>query len=388
MIDLEHLLRAFNAGHWVPLADAPLAMPQKLFPPGPGVVVRSGGSSGGCRWCLQPRHHLDDSAAATAAWLHDIGMDPRQCLVLNPLPIHHVSGLMPWWRARSWGVPHHRLSPELMKQPGELLRHCRDLPEWSNRGALLSLVPTQLGRLLSDPAGQVFLSEMKVIWVGGASLPQLLAEQARAAGIPLAPCYGATETAAMVTALSPKRFLAGDQSCGAPLSDVKLRLGVDGALEIRTKRLALGSWRDEQPDVLLPVANSMGWWRSGDRAQINGGLVICGRLDTALNCGGETVFPEQLEARLMREIRRRSLPVETVLFLGMDDPEWGQRLVTLARASDPVVLDQMAAMTADWPASERPRRWVLCPELAPTDAGKWQRQAWRDWLERLDLAQG
>ena len=388
MIDFEHLLRAFDASQWVPLADAPLALPQQLFPPGPGVVVRSGGSSGGCRWCLQPRHHLDDSAAATATWLHDIGMDPQRSLVLNPLPMHHVSGLMPWWRARSWGVPHHRLSPELMKQPGELLRHCRDLPEWSNRGALLSLVPTQLGRLLSDPAGQAFLSEMQVIWVGGASLPQLLAEQARAAGIPLAPCYGATETAAMVTALSPQRFLAGDQSCGAPLSDVKLRLGVDGALEIRTKRLALGSWRDEQPDVLLPVANSMGWWRSGDRAQINGGLVICGRLDTALNCGGETVFPEQLEARLMREIRRTSLPVETVLFLGMDDPEWGQRLVTLARASDPVVLDQMAAMTADWPASERPRRWVLCPELAPTDAGKWQRQAWRDWLERLDLAQG
>ena len=388
MIDLEHLLRAFDAGEWVPLADAPLALPQQLFPPGPGVVVRSGGSSGGYRWCLQPRHHLDDSAAATASWLHDIGMDPRRCLVLNPLPMHHVSGLMPWWRARSWGVPHHRLSSQLMKQPGDLLRHCRDLPEWSNRWALLSLVPTQLGRLLSDPAGQVFLREMRVIWVGGASLPHLLAEQARAAGIPLAPCYGATETAAMVTALSPQRFLAGDQSCGAPLSDVKLRLGVDGALEIRTKRLALGSWRDEQPDVLLPVANSMGWWRSGDRAQINGGLVICGRLDTALNCGGETVFPEQLEARLMSEIRRTSLPVETVLFLGMDEPEWGQRLVTLARASDPVVLDQMAAMTADWPASERPRRWVLCPELAPTDAGKWQRQAWRDWLERLDLAQG
>ena len=387
MIDFEHLLRAFDASQWVPLADAPLALPQQLFPPGPGVVVRSGGSSGGCRWCLQPRHHLDDSAAATGTWLHDIGMDPQRSLVLNPLPMHHVSGLMPWWRARSWGVPHHRLSSELMKQPGELLRHCKDLPEWSNRWALLSLVPTQLGRLLSDPAGQVFLSEMRVIWVGGASLPQLLAEQARAAGIPLAPCYGTTETAAMVTALSPQRFLAGDQSCGAPLRDVELQLGVDGALEIRTKRLALGSWRDEQPDVLLPVANSMGWWRSGDRAQINGGLVICGRLDTALSCGGETVFPEQLEARLMREIRLVSLPVESVLFLGMDDPEWGQRLVTLARASDPVVLDQMAAMTADWPASERPRRWVLCPELAPTDAGKWRRQAWRDWLERLDLAQ-
>ena len=388
MIDPDHILQALDAGRWVPLADAPVPLPQDLFPPGPGVVVRSGGSSGGRRWCLQPRHHLDASAAATATWLQGLEMDPKRSLVLNPLPIHHVSGLMPWWRARSWGVPHHRLPSKLMKQPGELLRHCRDLPEWSNRSVLLSLVPTQLGRLLSDPAGREFLGEMRVIWVGGASLAKPLAEQARAGGIPLAPCYGATETAAMVTALSPQQFLAGDSSCGAPLCDVELRLGVDGALEVRTHRLALGSWRDEQPDVLLPVANSMGWWRSGDRAQINGGLVIGGRLDTALNCGGETVFPEQLEDRLMREIRVAGLPVESVLFLGMDDPEWGQRLVTLARASNPVVLEQLAAMTADWPASDRPRRWVLCPELAPTDAGKWQRQAWRDWLERLDLAQG
>ena len=80
--------------------------------------------------------------------------------------------------------------------------------------------------------------------------------------------------------------------------------------------------------------------------------------------------------------------MECVLFLGMDDPEWGQRLVTLVQTSDSGVLEQLAAMTAEWPASDRPRRWVLCPELAPTDAGKWQRQAWRDWLKRLDLAQG
>ena len=388
MSEFERLEQGLAAGHWVPLSPEAEAAPFDQLPPGPGVLVRSGGSSGGSRCCAQPSLHLDRSAAATAHWLTGIGLDPAATLLLNPLPHTHVSGLMPWWRARSWGVPHHRLSSELMKQPGELLRHCRDLPEWSNRSVLLSLVPTQLGRLLSDPAGREFLGEMRVIWVGGASLAKPLAEQARAVGIPLAPCYGATETAAMVTALSPQQFLAGDSSCGAPLCDVELRLGVDGALEVRTQRLALGSWRDEQPDVLLPIANSMGWWRSGDRAQINGGLVIGGRLDTALNCGGENVFPEQLEDRLMREIRVAGLPVESVLFLGMDDPEWGQRLVTLARASNPVVLEQLAAMTADWPASDRPRRWVLCPELAPTDAGKWQRQAWRDWLKRLDLAQG
>lgn len=36
---------------------------------GPGVVLGSGGSTGGRRWCLQPLAHLQASAAATGLWL-------------------------------------------------------------------------------------------------------------------------------------------------------------------------------------------------------------------------------------------------------------------------------------------------------------------------------
>ena len=30
---------------------------------------------------------------------------------------------------------------------------------------------------------------------------------------------------------------------------------------------------------------------------------------------------------------------------------------------------------------------LLCPDLAPNALGKWQRQHWREWLERLDAAE-
>ena len=47
---------------------------------GPGVVLGSGGSSGGRRWCLQPLVHLQASAAATARWLEAQGITEANTL--------------------------------------------------------------------------------------------------------------------------------------------------------------------------------------------------------------------------------------------------------------------------------------------------------------------
>jgi O-succinylbenzoic acid--CoA ligase len=318
--------------------------------------------------------------------LTGIGLDPAATLLLNPLPLAHVSGLMPWWRARCWGAGHQQLAPGLMKTPTELLAFCRSMPAWGIKPVLLSLVPTQLARLLADPDGVAFLQQLQLIWIGGAALPSPLADQARALRLQLAPCYGSTETAAMVAAMPPDRFLAGEPGCGDPLVDVELRLAADGALEVRTDRLALGRWSAEQPDRFEQLKDADGWWRSGDRAAFTPGLQIMGRMDGAIHSGGETVFPEQLEQRLMAAAQAVSVPVSAVLLLGVDDSEWGQRLVALVGSADAAVLQRLMALTRSWSPAETPRRWVLCPALAPSVLGKWQRQRWRNWLERLDSA--
>jgi O-succinylbenzoic acid--CoA ligase len=126
-----------------------------------------------------------------------------------------------------------------------------------------------------------------------------------------------------------------------------------------------------------------GWWRSGDAADLSAGLCILGRLDGAVHSGGETVFPEQLEARLLQAAAQAHLPVQALLLLGVEDPEWGERLVALVRSTDPSVLPALQQLTLGWPAADRPRRWLQCPELEPSAAGKWQRQRWRDWLRAL-----
>jgi O-succinylbenzoic acid--CoA ligase len=355
---------------------------------GPGVVLGSGGSSGGRRWCLQPLVHLQASAAATARWLEAQGIDPAACLHLNPLPLHHVSGLLPWVRAQQWGAAHRHLAPAWMRDPIQL---AAAVPLDPARPGLLSLVPTQLQRLMAIPEGVAWLQQLAVVWVGGAPLPPHLAAQARQAGLRLAPCYGATETAAMVCALPPERFLAGVAGCGAPLADVQLRLAPSGAVEVRSGRLSPG-WLEHGTLRPLPLS-AEGWWRSGDAGRLGpASLELLGRLDGAIHSGGETVFPEQLEARLRAAVQAAELSLQALLLLPVDDPNWGQRLVALVRpspglASWPELRVGLEALCESWAPAERPWRWLLCPELAPTALGKWQRSRWRAWVGELEAVQ-
>ena len=357
-----------------------------------GVVLASGGSQGGRSLCLQPWTHLDRSAAATGRWLEGIGLCPEGLMLLNPLPLHHISGLMPWWRSRLWGAQHVSLPPPLMKDPPSLLAACRDLPGWGQKPAVVSLVPTQLKRLLDHPEGMAWLQHLALVWVGGAGLPAPLAERARELGICLAPCYGATETAAMVVAQAPAQFLQGQLGCGAPLDDVELQLDPAGVLRVRTQRLALARWREGR---LESLADDEGWWCSGDAAALitagDGALnvQIQGRIDGAIHSGAETVFPEQLSQRLLHQAQEQGLPLEAVLLLPIASQEWGQRLVALVRCRDgwieaegwASVQASLRWMTSGWLPAEKPMEWLECAALEPSLEGKWERGRWQRWLE-------
>jgi O-succinylbenzoic acid--CoA ligase len=352
---------------------------------GPAVVVGSGGSSGRRRWCLQPLASLEASAAATGEWLRGLGIEPSTALVVNPLPWQHVSGLMPWLRARQWGAEHAWLAPAQLRQPEDLVRA---LPPRRGRPALLSLVPTQLHRLLAVPAGVRWLREFAVIWVGGAPLAPAEVERSRAAGLRLAPCYGSTETGSMVTALAPESFLAGRGGCGLPLPHARLRIAAaDGAVEVHAASLSPGYLEGGRLQA-LPLAG--GWWRSGDRGRLDsGGLTLFGRLDGAVHSGGETVFPEEVEQALLALAARRALPMAALLLVARPDREWGERLVALVRprvdGGETNLLAELKELALGLPPAQRPVEWRLCAELEPNALGKWERSRWADWLreERL-----
>ena len=347
----------------------------------PALALGSGGSMGRRRWCLQPLAHLEASAAATGTWLQGLGIDPSRALVVNPLPWHHVSGLMPWLRSQCWGAEHRWLPPAQ-------LRHLEALPLPSPSGgaALLSLVPTQLHRLLAQPVGMRWLREFAVIWVGGAPLAEADAVRSRELGLRLAPCYGATETGSMVAALAPEAFLEGQEGCGLPLPHAELRIAPgSGAVEVRTSSLSPGHL--EGGRLLTLERDTAGWWRTGDGGRLDpGGLTLLGRLDGAFNSGGETVFPEQVEQALKALAAQRGLPLQALLLLARPDPEWGQRLVALVRGQEKSdgeeLLAALRALASGLPPAQRPREWRFCSQLVPNALGKWERSRWQAWLSR------
>jgi O-succinylbenzoic acid--CoA ligase len=355
-------------------------------PPGPAVVLGSGGSAGGRRWVQLGVAGLEAAAVGLGQWLLEQGLDPATCLWLDPLPLHHVSGLMPWLRARRLGGRLRWLAPALLRDPVALAAAC---PLPADQPALLSLVPTQLRRLLEHRAGEDWLRGCRLIWVGGAALPEDLAESCRRLELPLSPCYGSSETGAMVTALAPQRFLAGESGCGAALPHAQLRIDpASGAVQVRAASLALG---EHAAGRFQPLPLDEGWWSSGDLGRWGkaGGLELLGRCDGAINSGGETVFPEQVELRLTAAAREAGLPLRHLLLLAEPDPLWGERLVALVRAErsaphtpDAALIPPLVTLAAALPSSQRPKRWLACPELAPSPLGKWQRGRWRDWLQQ------
>src|SRR5581483_9544368 len=81
---------------------------------------------------------------------------------------------------------------------------------------------------------------------GGPAWPELCEEAARKR-IPLSLSYGMTETAAMVAALPPNRFLAGDRSCGTALPHARIRLDADGLITVTGESIFRGyfpNWFD------------------------------------------------------------------------------------------------------------------------------------------------
>ena len=337
------------------------------------VVVGSGGSRGQRRWCLQPLDHLQRAAQALVGWpagppgAGDRTLPLSLAGLANPLPLHHISGLMPPFRSQALGIPHRFLSRCQWRQTEQ---------RPSLRGWGLVLVPSQLQWLMGAPGGMDWLQQPACCWVGGAPLTPALRQQARRAGLNLSPCYGSTETSAMVTALAPRQFLAGVAGCGLPLPHVALRSapvqGSPGVLEIRTPVLTPGFLVDGR---LLPLPLENGWWRTTDSARLEPhGLQVSGRLDGAVNSGGEMVFPEVIEAGLAGLDG-----LEAVLVVGVEDGHWGQRLVALYRGTVPVAVLKQAVSRR--PPAERPKQWLHCPQLAPNAQGKWDRRRWRAWAE-------
>jgi len=336
------------------------------------VMIATGGSGGVLRFAI---HTPDTLTAATDALQAQLGGGPINSLCL--LPLHHVSGFQQLVRA---------LATDGELRLGDWRRIAAgDRPELpATTGWGLSLVPAQLQRLIDDPAACDWLRRFAIILLGGAPAGTALLERARASDLPLAPAYGASETAAVFAWQSPADFRAGATGL-RPLPHARIRVldpdtgdavapGATGRIEVSAPSLFLGYW----PDRRAP-----GPWRTDDLGTLaaDGRLQVLGRADAAINTGGEKVHPAEVEAALLAT----GAFTDAVVF-GVTDARWGERVTALFPASD---LPDLAAVERQLrerlSAPKLPRRWIPVTDWPRTAQGKTDRAALRRLAATLSV---
>jgi O-succinylbenzoic acid--CoA ligase len=307
--------------------------------PGIVLVVHSSGTRGSPAFAQFDGDAIDAAVSSSALALGATGEDRW----LGCLPLAHVGGLLVLLRALLLGAPvtlHERFDPRAMLAEPDV--------------AFTSVVPTMLARLLETGSD---LSAFRSILVGGAHLPAELRSRAEHAGGRVVETYGLTESC------------GGVVYDGVPFRGTEVRIGPDGEIQLRGPMLMRGY----RPGDAEPFAPD-GWLRTADAGELDaaGRLHVVGRTDDVVITGGEKVWPQAVEAALLRHPR-----VREVAAAGMPDPEWGERVtvwVVPSDAADPPTLEDLRAFVAERHSPyAAPRELLLVERLPRTASGKVRR---------------
>jgi O-succinylbenzoic acid--CoA ligase len=274
-----------------------------------GLVMLTSGSSG-----TPKAAELTWSALNASATLTQASLRADSPPVWFPcLPANHIGGLAVLLRA-------------ILGDASLLWTEDGDLEHAASLGAThVSLVRTQLAR--HDVSG------FYRVLLGGARPPHELPDN-------VVTTWGMTETG------------SGVVYDGYPLEGVEL-VSVNGELCVRTPTMFRSYRHAPRPSIVGPDGRD-DWFPTGDAGEVVDGRVrVRGRLGYVINTGGEKLWPEDLEALLA------SLDgISDVAVTGVDDPEWGQRVVALVVADSANHDEEIQTI-----ASERLGPWAKPKEI-------------------------
>lgn len=362
---LPRLARALAGGAPVapfPADTPPPTMPRHAaaaLPDDLAVVVGTSGSTGVPKLAMLGGAALSASAHAT----HERLGGPGQWLLT--LPAGHVAGVQVLLRSLDADTtpvatdltggftPHAFTAAVARLSPGH--RH------------YTAVVPTQLVRLLDDPAATSALARLDGVLVGGAATPPALRRRAETAGVRVLTTYGMSETA------------GGCVYDGTPLTGARVRLDDDGRIHLGGATLAHGYLG--RPDLTFAAftvdPDGSRWFRTDDAGHLDddGRLHVDGRLDDVVVTGGLKVAP-----RLVEEAALEHVPgVREAVVVGTPDSEWGHvvsLLVVPAADARPLSLAEVRdLLRPHLPDHALPRRVTAAPAIPLRGPGKPDRHA-------------
>lgn len=296
------------------------------------ILIPTGGTGGKLKWAIHTWESLSAAVEGLAEHL------PGPLNSVAPLPLYHVSGFMPGLRAL--------LTGGYVVYPQASLTEASVWP--TLEGACVSLVPTQLIRLIEDANALSYLKKARIIFLGGASPhagggAEALA-RAREHHLPIVFTYGMTETAAMVAMSDVNDFLQGDVVVASPLPHVTLSVKPDlanpsllheGRICIQSKSLFQGYFPDLDPSLNLFETSDYGI------CDPKGGLLSVRRLDRVIVSGGE-----KIDLALLELILLNTGLLESVYIKGEPSVEWGTQAVVyyVIKNATPLTLDECHLM--------------------------------------------
>lgn len=291
-----------------------LASPDEPAP----LIVETSGSTGRPKRVVLSRRAVLASVHATERRL---GASGRWLLTL---PASYVAGLQVVCRSLVAGH-----EPVLLEEHASFV----DAVE-AGDPAFVSLVSTQLHRMLDVPAEVAALRTFHTVLLGGGPVDAGLRARAVEAGVRVVATYGSSETA------------GGCVYDEHPLDGVALAIGRDGRVRIAGPTLFEGY--DGDPE-LTAASLVDGWFLTSDAGRLDedGRLHVLGRIDDVVISGGVNVPTPAVAARL-----REHPAVAAAEVLGVPDDEWGHRVVAF------VVGDLALDEARDWVAAAHPRSWA------------------------------
>lgn len=220
---------------------------------------------------------------------------------------------------------------------------------------------------------------------GSAPVPEeLMQEINRVFGCEVIESYGLTEAGANV--LSPRWGIKKLGSCGLPVMDVEVRIvdpedetrdcepGEIGELWSKGPPNLIGYYK--QPDVTAEKMTPDGFVKSGDLvyADEQGYIYFQGRVDDMINCGGENVYPKEVETIILQHPAVADVSVVSARHQVKGEAPIAWVVLHKDENTDEMELKQF--FFANGPAYAHPRRVFFLDEIPVSGTNKIDRK----WL--------
>lgn len=325
----------------------------------PAVVIGTSGTTGCRKGAVLSLENLFSNAEAV---IERVTYQKGDRWLLS-LPLWHVGGLSIFIRAL---LSHGEVA---IADPKTSLEEALHYFQPSH----LSLVPTQLMRLIENPSALSILHRCKAIVLGGAASPVWLLERSKQLSLPVMVSYGLTEMGSQV-ACSPIHDIENGLET---LSGIQIAISEREEVFVCGPSLFLGYQKGDQ---LERSRDEEGFLHTRDRGSFcQNRLKVDGRLDHRMFSGGQNLYPEEIERVLSFHPSVRQAVVVPI-----EHPEYGERPVAfvdiLYADLDQVDLKtHMRQFLSKW---KTPDHIWLWPEQLKGLDGKWKRSDFQELARR------